>query len=128
MHLFMDDFHDSDDLYRCIHPDWWIDDENRVSSQAFSWDPLSVDWSKHCTPSDTQNRLGVSGAGVASLGVGFVRKPEFGQKLVWKKCPPEDPENIAHCHIIGRKSGKVKSEFARNCEMVIKCAPKSEIN
>lgn len=121
----MEDFQDSDDLFRQIPPFWWDVPKDRPKSQAFSDFKLSVDWSKLCKPEESQYRVEIEGSGVsgvAAIKVVLARNPELNQELIRDPFPDTDPANEAHCLIIGdKKRRSVRRAFARNCVMVIPC-------
>lgn len=108
----------SDDvLWRRINPDWIVPDHNRggrrITSQAFQNlrnDQLSV---LHAKTVESDGRTatdvleGFEDYALAGVTAGFAR--ELGQAIV--RAP--EPEEKAHCHMIGRKTQSVKKKLAK---------------
>ena len=111
-------------LWRRVNPDWWILDENegryRLSSQAFQNYPkheaFSVSVSCDAEEEGAAPRDIVAnhrGFGVAAFSAGFAR--EKGQGVI--RVPKEG--EIAHGHVVGRKSKSVKKSFAKSAVVLI---------
>ena len=107
---------DSEDLYRRIPPDWYVEKEDRVSSAAFNRDfNLSVDWSKYSTPEETVRR----GTGktqncrCAAIQAGVPRK--FNQEVIHTP----SKHNFSHSSIIGEKPLSIARKLARACRFIL---------
>jgi hypothetical protein len=110
-------------LWRRVHPDWIVFDANvgraRLSSQAFQNlvdDKLSVLLEEIVraggrTPLDVLAQY--SGYCLASFSVGFARQY---QQIVVRAPEPDEP---AHCHLIGKKNKSVQRALAKQAEWVI---------
>jgi hypothetical protein len=109
---------DDSDLWRRIHPDWIVYDENlkawRLSSQAFNDDseggPMSVVLAPEVlasgrTPIDILARF--RGYGSAAVRAALARELNQGVKR-----DPE-PDEPAHAVVVGKKTSSVRKSFSR---------------
>lgn len=112
------DILDSEELFRRIHPSWWIWDDkiggHRLSSQAFenSRDGSGTSVVLSSESSREQVLDGHQGYGLAVLTAGSARAAEQGVRRV-------PIENVpGHAQIEGRKSGPIKNKLVVASEMV----------
>jgi hypothetical protein len=111
---------DEDELWRRIHPTWWILDENigriRPTSQAFqdhpNGSPMSVFLEKVCS-SPEQILTDHPGYSLASITAGLAR--DCGQRIVRRPLTRQP----AHAEVFGRKSGKIRNRFAMESRWVV---------
>ena len=109
---------DDSDLWRRIHPDWIVYDENlkawRLSSQAFNDDseggPMSVVLAPEVlasarTPMDILARF--RGYSLAAVRAALARELSQGIKR-----DPE-PDEPAHAVVVGKKTSSVRKSFSR---------------
>ena len=106
---------DDEDLYRCISPEWWIDEEKRVSSAAFTFPRFSVDVASLAgSPQATLSRFR-QGSGIAAFLCREARALGCDVRL---EIDPAHPENKAHAHVsMPQTSGKRKAAARRLAAM-----------
>jgi hypothetical protein len=111
----------TEDLYRGItHPGWWIADEGRISSAAFSFPTFSVDVASLAgTPSHTLAHL-PAGSGLVVFNCGHARALSFDAR---QEIDPEHPENQAHAHVycdLPNKQRKKKAQaLVQLCRVMV---------
>ncbi len=107
-------------LWRRIHPEWYILDENtggfRITSQAFQNYPetseMSVCIADECA--STEDLLvGHDGFGIAALTAGQCRACD---QVVVRAPEPELP---AHCHVVGSKGRKQRRCLQKASAIVV---------
>ena len=87
---------DEEDLYRCINPEWWNNEEHRISSAAFSFPYFSVDVASLAgSPQATLSRFR-SGSGLAAFVCRSARQLGCDVRL---ERDEQYPENIAQAHV-----------------------------
>jgi hypothetical protein len=97
---------DEHDLYRAIHPNWYVEKEERVSSAAFRDKHASVDWSIYSTPEESGARF--PGRRIAAIQAKIPR--QNGLDVL------HDPSKGNYSHSL--ISGKKKLSVSRNLAMV----------
>ena len=111
-------------LWRRIHPDWIVPDQNvggqRVSSAAFedsaNGSPMSVllaELVRETGRNAGHVLAGFDGYALARITAGHARG---GHQGVSRNPLPDEP---AHAHVFGRKTGSVKQCLRRHAEWVI---------
>lgn len=112
---------DAEDLWRRIHPDHWVPDNNvggmRVSSAAFNNESnqlaMSVNIASKCAmPAVVME--GYEHHGLAALTAGHARR-DCGQGVV----PAPEPDNRAHAHVTGEKPKRVRKCLQRGASVVV---------
>lgn len=107
---------DSAALWRRIHPDWVRNDadsgEPRPSSQAFQdhGPAMSVYIADLSIEADVMRGFG--GYSLAAITAGLARSCQ----LRIERAPP--PDFPGHAHVIGRKTGLVRSNLSKNATWV----------
>ena len=88
---------DDEELYRCIaHPNWWNEQEQRITSAAFKFPCFSVDVvSIAGSPMATLSRFW-AGTGLVVFFGGVARELGCDVRL---ELDPMCPENLAHAHV-----------------------------
>jgi len=115
---------DDEDLYRCISPAWWVADERRVSSAAFSYPVFSVVVASLAkSPQATLSRFR-PGSGIASFLCRAARQEGCEVHL---EVDAEYPENQAHAHVYMPKPNSKRKTAARKladvCRILIPPKP-----
>lgn len=88
---------DEEELYRCVaYPNWWNEEEQRITSAAFKFPCFSVDVASLAgSPEATLSRFR-AGTGLVVFSCRMAR--EFGCDV---RLEPDTnwPENLAHAHV-----------------------------
>jgi len=112
------DIQDSEELWRRIHPSWWVWDDkisgHRLSSQAFenSRDGSGTSVVLSSESSTEQVLGGFPGYGLAALTAGAARAAEQGVRRV----PIQDVPG--HAQIEGKKSGPIKRRLVEASKVI----------
>jgi len=120
---------DNSDLWRRIHPDWIVYDENikswRLSSQAFNDDPEGGPMSVVLAPEVLASRRSAAdilarftGYSLAAVTAALARELNQGVK---RDPVPDEP---AHAVVVGKKTSSVRKTFSRKARWEI---PPAEI-
>lgn len=101
-----------EDLYRGLPTkDWWIAEEKRPSSAAFSFPSFSVDVASLAgSPQFTLDHL-PSGSGLVAFNCGQARQLGFDARL---EPDPNHPENHAHANVYCSLPTKQRRSELRN--------------
>ncbi len=88
---------DAEELYRCImYPEWWVEEEGRISSFAFKFPYFSVDVASLAgSPDATLSRFR-PGTGLVSFPCRVAKELGCDVRL---EPDPRYPDNRAHAHV-----------------------------
>src|SRR4051794_30170427 len=88
---------DDEELYRCImYPNWWVEEEQRISSAAFKFPRFSVDIASIAgSPEVTLSRF-LPGTGMVVLACRVAK--ELGCDVRYE-LDEQYPDNKAHAHV-----------------------------
>ena len=88
---------DNDDLYRAlVQSSWWVAEENRVSSAAFSFPVFSVNVASLVGSPEASLSRFEPGSGLASVSCASVKAAGGDPRL---EKDPENPDNHAHANV-----------------------------
>ena len=114
---------DQEDLQRALtYNKWWVEEEQRVSSAAFSFPDFSVDIASIAGSEDYTIRRFASGTGLVVLNCGAVR----GEGChACKEKDQNHPDNEAHANAYmptsgGHRKRAAKAIAEKHCKKVIK--------
>jgi hypothetical protein len=101
----------TEELYRGItHPSWWVAEEGRISSAAFSFPTFSVDVASIAgSPSHTLGHLPPC-SGLVAFNCGQARSLSFDAR---QEIDPDHPQNLAHAHIYSDLPNKQRKKKAQ---------------
>jgi hypothetical protein len=103
----------SETLSRAITSrDWWVADENRVSSAAFAFPLFSVDRASLATPEQTLRRF-TSSTGLVQFNAGLARQIGFDAR---QELDERFPDNLAHANVY---CALAKNERKRRAQQLV---------
>lgn len=113
---------DHEDLYRCLtHAKWWNEEENRVSSAAFSWPVFSVDVASLAGSAQATLDRFCPGTGLVIFNCGRSREKGCDPRL---EPDEQHPDNEAHAHVYMPKSNSKRKKAAQHlsqiCSLLVK--------
>lgn len=108
-----------EELYRLITtPDWWVTEEQRLSSAAFDAPQFSVNIASLTTVGETVNQLtlllGKPNGGVVAFNCGRARELGFDTR---HEADGLYPQNSAHAHVYYSGGSSARKKNARRLAM-----------
>ena len=88
---------EEEELYRCIaYPNWWNEEEQRITSAAFKFPCFSVDVASLAVSPETTLLRFRPGTGLVAFSCRLARDLGCDIRL---EPDPNCPENLAHAHV-----------------------------
>ncbi len=118
---------EAEELHRCItQRNWWVEEEKRVSSAAFSYPVFSVDVASLAkSPEMTLSRF-LPGTGLVAFSCRLARELGYDPR---HEVDPNYPGNLAHANVyapIGHRRKSAAKKLAEACTKNVLQIPRFE--